>query len=70
MPKYHRCAAAKARDEWLDSAEGQKCLAGNPYGVYLKNRLELAFLAGWSASIPKSALERFFSKMRTVGKVR
>jgi len=37
---------AKARDSWLKSAEGKKACAGIANGQYLRNRLELAFLAG------------------------
>jgi len=51
-----RSPLAKARDNWLDSAEGQTCRSGNilrDYSQrrYLENRLESAFIAGanWSA---------------------
>jgi len=46
---------AKARDEWLVSPNGIKCLDGSTIYVpavqweYLKNRLESAFIAGWTA---------------------
>lgn len=41
---------AQARDAWFDSDEGRRCLAGEPFGEYLKNRLELAFIAGVNAA--------------------
>lgn len=40
---------AKARDTWLDSKQGQTCAGGIAEGVYLKNRLETAFISGWEA---------------------
>lgn len=51
-PRDMRTPLAKARDEWLASAEGQKC--SNPASIalsptdrqYLENRLVSAFLAG------------------------
>lgn len=42
----HRSALAKARDEWFGSEEGKKVCEGTAEGQYLRNRLELAFLAG------------------------
>jgi len=39
---------AKARDKWLEG-EGKTCCEGQAEGQYLKNRLELAFIAGWDA---------------------
>lgn len=41
-----RSDSAKARDTWLESDEGKKCCENIAGGQYLKNRLELAFLAG------------------------
>ena len=35
-----------ALEIWLESNEGQKCLVGQATGIYLKNRLTRAFLAG------------------------
>jgi len=40
---------AKARDRWLQSDEGKRCLKGKTSGQYLENRLRLAFIAGWDA---------------------
>ena len=40
---------ATARDEWMLSSDGCKALAGTASGQYLRNRLELAFIAGWEA---------------------
>ncbi len=40
---------AKARDRWLESKDGAKCCEGKTHGIYLKNRLERAFIAGWDA---------------------
>ena len=43
------------RDQWLASEEGKKCLDASSlfmsagYEIYLKNRLEIAFLAGAQA---------------------
>lgn len=42
---------AKARDKWLESDEGKKCLAGTATGQYLENRLHLAFIAGMQAGL-------------------
>jgi hypothetical protein len=46
-----RSPLAKARDEWFESDEGERCRAGITSGQYLQNRLESAFLAGanWAA---------------------
>lgn len=38
----------KQLDKWFNSIEGRKCLAGKTEGKYLKNRLWLAFIAGWN----------------------
>ena len=40
---------AKARDEWLESQDGKDCCDGEARGQYLRNRLEAAFIAGWTA---------------------
>jgi len=42
----HRNALAKTRDIWFESEEGKKSCEGTAEGQYLRNRLELAFLAG------------------------
>ena len=49
---------AKAMREWQNTAEGKKIQEGPADGVYLKNRLELAFKEGWRAaeSVVKGAL--------------
>lgn len=44
-----KCPLALARDAWLASEEGQRCSRGHSVGVYLQNRLEAAFIAGWDA---------------------
>ena len=44
--KDMRTALAKARDMWLESDEGCRCCEGAPTGIYLRNRIECAFLAG------------------------
>jgi len=44
-----RNALAKARDEWLESDRGLQCASGGATGQYLRNRLEMAFIAGWKA---------------------
>lgn len=44
-----RSPLARARDKWLASEKGKKCCEGNTQGQYLRNRLELAFIAGWNA---------------------
>ncbi len=41
-----KSALAKARDKWLVSDDGKECCGGQPSGIYLKNRIERAFLAG------------------------
>jgi hypothetical protein len=46
MAKDIRSDLAKARDIWLASDEGQRCCAGSAEGVFLRNRIEGAFLAG------------------------
>jgi hypothetical protein len=46
MAKDVRSELAKARDEWFESDEGQRCCEGGANGQYLRNRLEIAFLAG------------------------
>ncbi len=38
---------AKARDKFLQSKDGKKCLQGETGGQYLENRIVSAFLAGW-----------------------
>lgn len=40
---------AKQRDLWFSSEEGGRCVKGDAEGQYLRNRLELAFLAGIEA---------------------
>lgn len=47
----HRSDIAKARDNWLESAEGKRCLDGADSGEYLRNRLDRAYLAGVDAGI-------------------
>jgi len=42
-----RTALAKARDEYL---QNKAALDGSPRGVYLRNRIEHAFCAGWNAA--------------------
>lgn len=44
-----RHPAARARDAWMQSIEGRRCVEGHATGQYLRNRIELAFLAGWNA---------------------
>lgn len=47
-----RSPLAKARYKWFESYEGRRCLtSGMAWGPYLKNRLELAFIAGWEAAM-------------------
>ena len=43
-------ALARARDAWLEGEEGQRCRQGSASGIYLANRLEAAFIAGWDAA--------------------
>ena len=55
MKKDLRSPLAKARDKWLESERGKECI--NPVGIgvlecnrmYLRNRIESAFIAGWNA---------------------
>lgn len=44
-----RSPEAKARDRFFDSPEGDKLCRGTACGAYLRNRLELAFIAGIEA---------------------
>jgi hypothetical protein len=44
-----RSPLARLRDQWLFSPEGMKCGEGTTSGVYLQNRLQRAFEAGWNA---------------------
>ncbi|MFA5766497.1 MAG: hypothetical protein WC919_01050 [Candidatus Paceibacterota bacterium] len=46
MAKELRSDLAKARDMWLASDEGQRSCAGSAEGLFLRNRIEGAFLAG------------------------
>lgn len=43
-----RSPLAKARDKWLLSEDGKECCHGTATGQYLQNRLERAFIAGYS----------------------
>lgn len=45
MAKKH--PSAVALDKWFQSEDGQKCSQGTTSGIYLQNRLSLAFMAGW-----------------------
>lgn len=55
VPLDLRNNLAKARDEWLESKEGKSCTDGSsiylPTGQsqYLRNRIEMAFIAGAEA---------------------
>ena len=40
-----RTPLAKARDAWLEG-EGKQLCEGAPSGIYLRNRIEVAWLAG------------------------
>jgi hypothetical protein len=44
-----RTPIEKALDKWLESEEGKRCSSGSASGIYLDNRLVLAFLAGWNS---------------------
>jgi hypothetical protein len=46
MPQETRSDLARARDIWLASDEGGRCCEGTVDGIYLRNRIECAFLAG------------------------
>ena len=48
--KLRRHPQSIALDAWLDSGEGQQCLASSASGAYLRNRLTRAFQAGWNAN--------------------
>ena len=47
--KRHPAAIAWSR--WILSAEGKGCAKGKTEGVYLENRLSLAFQAGYDAAV-------------------
>lgn len=57
-----RIAIAKARDIWLESDEGKRCCDGAPVGLYLRNRIECAFLAG--ARIAEAQAEEKLAEVR------
>lgn len=40
---------ALARNKWFETDEYKRISQGNAQGIYLNNRLELAFIAGWEA---------------------
>lgn len=40
---------AEARDKWLQSEEGETLSTGQTHGQFLRNRIERAFIAGWTA---------------------
>lgn len=44
------------RDKWFQSEEGQRCTAGKTEGQYLRNRVELAWCAGWDAASANNSL--------------
>jgi len=46
LTKIYKSILAQSRDEWLASDEGKNCLEGTASGLYLRNRLVRAFLAG------------------------
>jgi hypothetical protein len=62
MAKDVRSDTAKARDTWLASDEGQRCCAGSAEGLFLRNRIECAFLAG--AKVTEAQLEEKLKKVR------
>ncbi len=45
-----RSPIAKARDHFMNSAEGRKICRGSAEGEYLENRIEAAFMAGLQAA--------------------
>lgn len=49
-----RSELARARDEWMTSEEGKRCAHGGAWGQYLRNRIELAWVAGaaWGQAHP------------------
>ncbi len=61
-----KSALAKARDKWLVSDDGKECCGGQPSGIYLKNRLERAFLAG--ANFSSGRIEELESVLREIAK--
>jgi hypothetical protein len=44
-----RSTLAKSRDCWMLSPEGMRAAEGTASGIFLCNRLETAFIAGWNA---------------------
>lgn len=55
---------AKARDKWF-SSDGNSCCSGKAEGIYLKNRLEKAFIAGWDAHEKSTHHTDLLPKTRT-----
>lgn len=41
---------AKLRDKFLNSPDGVRCTSGTADGQYLRNRIELAYIAGINAA--------------------
>lgn len=69
MSEDLRSPLAKARDDYFESEAGQSILRDSPTGQYLRNRIELAFLAGADAqrkitadNVAKS-IERFVAEL-------
>lgn len=61
----NRSPLAKARDDWFASEEGRGC---NDYstltgGEFLRNRIDLAFMAGVEAGM-KAAVDKFNEELK------
>lgn len=52
-----RSPLAVSRDEWMQSIKGTRCAEGTAGGQYLRNRLEMAFIAGWNAAVNAKSLK-------------
>lgn len=63
MSQETRSDLARARDIWLASDEGNRCCEGAVEGIYLRNRIECAFLAG-----ARIAEDRINEKVATMKK--
>jgi hypothetical protein len=71
MARVGATAYARARLAWLESEEAKRCMAGPSDGVHLRNRLELAFAAGWNAATAASrqALEATVAELFGSGRI-
>lgn len=56
-----------AFDDWLVSSDGLSCNTGQASGVYLENRLQRAFEAGWEAREKEARREQDSAALKREG---